>query len=163
MIHNKPSIEVINSSLKILKLLDKAVIFLILWVQFQTCEQLPCRDAAIYAYPLRVYKSFAKVTDSLDLWFQNRNMMKIFVFVEFFKLEVHRLRFCHIRSNRQVLLILLSYEVLKFLLHLNLRQPFLQTVWLLFDKSRQVIWNLLICIKIECILWLVEALSELLE
>jgi hypothetical protein len=83
--------------------------------------------------------------------------MKVLGLAELLELIVDGLRFRHVRLHRQELLISFSDEVLELLLHLQLRQPLLQSFRLELDEFGQVVGNFLVGVEGEDVLGGVES------
>jgi ABC-type uncharacterized transport system permease subunit len=59
-------------------------------------------------------------------------MVKVFALVEFFELIIYHLGLFNVGFDGQVLLVFFANKIFEFLLHLQLGQPFLQTISLTF-------------------------------
>jgi len=83
--------------------------------------------------------------------------MKIFSLVEMFELTVDGFSLSYVWFDGNVLLIFFCDEGFEFLLYLQLSHSYLEAICVAFCEFRQILGNLLVCVKMKVIFWIAKA------
>lgn len=157
------NISVTGSLLNFVDGLEEAEVVFIKWVYLEFSQEFPPHDGRADVDSFWLYEILPEVAHSLDLAFQQRNVVEVLALVELLELVVDCLCLSHVRFDGKILLVLFSDVVFEFLLYLQLCQSSLKPEGLSFHEFGQIIGYFLVGVKIEDIFGAIETHFQLLQ